>query len=162
MCGKIVLLRVFENQHSPFAQQIAAEHQVDDPFAPLQVVGGVREDDVEALRATLQVEEDIGLDDIHVVDAELRGRLTDEVVVHRIDFDRRDAPCSARGKLVADGARAGEEVEYVALLEVDQIAQHVEEVLLGKIGGRPCTQVARRVDGTSLVFSADYSHTIRL
>ena len=104
----------------------------------------------------------IGLHGIEVADAELCRRLPDKVVMHRVDLHRCDAPCSARGELVAYRPRPGKEVEHVALLEIHQVAQYVEQVFLGEIGRRACPQVARRVDGPPLVFSADYSHTIRL
>ena len=153
---------MFEDENPLRAQQVALQHQFHHLFAALQVVGGVRKNHVELLGAALQGEERIGLHGIEVADAELCRRLPDKVVMHRVDLHRCDAPCSARGELVAYRPRPGKEVEHVALLEIHKVAQYVEQVFLGEIGRRACPQVARRVDGPPLVFSADYSHTIRL
>ena len=141
---------------------VVFEHQPYDLLAALQIVGSVRENHVELFRTTFEVEEDVGFDCIEVPDAQLRRRLADEVVVYRIDFHRGYAPRSARCELIADRAGSREEVQHVALLEIQQIAEDVEEVLLGEIGRRPRPQVAGRVDGPALVFSAYYSHTICL
>ena len=162
ICGEVHLLRMFENQHAFGTQQVVFEHQPYDLLAALQIVGGVRENHVELFRTAFEVEEDVGFDRIEVPDAQLRRRLADEVVVYRIDFHRGYAPRSARCKLIADRAGSREEVQHVALLEIQQIAEDVEEVLLGEIGRRPRPQVAGRVDGPALVFSAYYSHTICL
>ena len=151
---------MFEDQQPAGTQQPASEDQIDDRLAARKVIRSVRKNDVELLGAAPQVEKNIRLDGIEVVDPELSGRAADEIVVHRVDLDRGDTPRSPRRKLVADRPRPGKEVEDVALLEIDQVAQHVEEILLGKIGRRPGPQVAGRIDRPSLVFSADYSHRL--
>ena len=109
-----------------------------------------------------QVEKGVGLDRIDRFASQLPRRLPDEVVMHGVDFDRRDAASAARSEFVADRSRAREEVEYVALFEIDQIGQDVEKVLLGEVrrGTRP--QILRRVDRPALVSAADYSHRTSL
>ena len=149
---------MLEDKHAARAQQIALQHQIDDRLAALQIVGRIRKDDVELLGAVFQVEKDIRLDRMELFDTELRRGLPDEIVVHRVDLHRRDAPGPPRGELVADRTRPGKEVQHVALLEIDQVAQHVEEVLLGEVRRRTGPQVAGRIDRPALVFAADYSH----
>ena len=149
---------MFEDEYSLRAQQSAAEHLFDDPFAALQIVGSVGKNDVELLGATLQIEKNIRLDRIEAFDAELGGRLPDEIVVHRIDLHRCDAPGAAGCEFVADRSRAGKKVEYVAFLEIHQVVQHVEQILFGEIRCWTRPQVAGRVDGPALVFAAYDSH----
>ena len=153
---------MFEDQDAARTEQIAFQDQLHDLPAAFQVVGGVGEDHVELLGTAFQVEEYVGLDGIEVSDPQLCGRLADETVMHGVDLDRRDAPCAARCELVADRPRAGKEVEHVALFEIEQVAQHVEEVLLGEVGRGPRPQVFGRVDRPAPVFSADYSHVVCL
>jgi len=156
---KVRFLRVFEDQQPSAAQAVAFERQPYDLFAALQIVGGVGKHDIELLVAVFQVEERVRLDGVEAADAQLRGRLPDEVVVHRVDLHGRDAAGSPRGELVADRAGPGEEVQYVALLEIHEVSQHVEEVLLGEVRRRTRSEVAGRIDRPALVFAADYSHT---
>ena len=153
---------MFEDQDAARTEQSAFQDQLHDLLAALQVVGGVGEDHVELLGAAFQVEENVGLDRVEVFDPQQCGRPADEIVMHGVDLDRRDAPCAARGEFVADRPRAGKEVEHVALLEIEQVAQYVEEVLLGEVGRGPRTQVFGRVDRPAPVFSADYSHVVCL
>ncbi len=162
MRRKIHFPGVLEDEQTVFAEQSAPEDRIDDSLAALQIVGRIRKNHVELLPAAFHIEKGVGLDRVEIFDAQPGGRLPDEIPVHRIDFHRRDAPGAARGELVADRPRTCEQVEHVALLEIDQIAQHVEQVFLGEIrrGARP--QVAGRVDGPALVFSAYDSHTTYL
>lgn len=153
---------MFEDQQTAFAQQPVVQHQPDDFPAAFQIVRGVGEDDVELFRAAFQVEKGIGLDRIDRFASQLPRRLPDEVVVHGVDFDCRDAASAARSEFVADRSRAREEVEYVALFEIDQIGQDVEKVLLGEVRRGTCPQILRRVDRPALVSAADYSHRTSL
>ena len=160
--GKIFVARMFEDEDTARPQNFAVEHHPDDLLARRQIVGRIRENQVELFGAAFQVEKNVRFDGVEVFDSELPGGPADEIVVYGIDLDRGYAASSARCEFVTDGTRAGEEVQHVALLEIQQIAEDVEEVLLGEIGRRPRPQVAGRVDGPALVFSAYYSHTICL
>ena len=130
---KVRFLRVFEDQQPSAAQAVAFERQPYDLFAALQIVGGVGKHDIELLVAVFQVEERVRLDGVEAADAQLRGRLPDEVVVHRVDLHGCDAAGSPRGELVADRA--------------------------GPVSRRTRSEVAGRIDRPALVFAADYSHT---
>lgn len=70
MRRKFFPLGVFEDQESLFTKQISLKYQVDDLLGTLQIVGGIREDDVELLGAGAQVEEGVGFDGKEVFDAE--------------------------------------------------------------------------------------------
>ena len=62
---------MLEDQHPPFAQQTAPQHQVNHLPALLQIVGGVGEDQVEAFGAGLQIEEGVGLDGEEIANSQL-------------------------------------------------------------------------------------------
>lgn len=149
---------MLEDQDAILTQQLTLEDKVDDLLAALKVVGGVGEDQIELLGATLQIEEYVGFDGVEIAKAEALSRLADEIVVHGVDLDRGDGLHTARGELVADGAGAREEIEYFQLLEIEHIAQHVEKVFLGKVGGGACAKILGRVDDSSSVCAADDSH----
>lgn len=80
-------------------------------------------------------------------------------MVYAVYLYRGDALDTSRGELIADGARTGEEVQDIARLELHEVSQHVEEVLLRKVGCRACPQVAGRVDGTTLILTTDDAHS---
>ena len=153
---------MLEDENTPVAKQIVFSHQVDDPFAAFQIIGGVGKNQVELLGATFQIEENIRLDRIEISASQHCGSLPDEVVVYWVDLYGRDASGASRGEFVADRTRSGEEVEYIALLEIDEVAQYVEQIFLGEIGRWPCAQVLGRIDRAPLVFPADYSHIVFL
>ncbi len=162
MVRKILVVGVLENENSALAKQISVEHERHNRFAALQIVGCVGKNKVELLGAALQVEEDIRLNGVEMFEPEASGRLPDEVVVYGIDLHGRHAARTARGEFVADRPRAGEEVQHVDLLEVEEVVQHIEQVLLGEVRRGTCPEVARRHDGAAAVFAADYSHVTRL
>ena len=159
---EIHLLGVLEDEDAALAEHIALEYQINDLFAVGQVVGSIGEDDVELLGAAFQIEEHVGLHGVEVLYAEQLACLTDEVVVYGVDFHRGHTACTARSKLIADGTCSCKEVDHIALLEVHQIAQHVEEILFRKIGRGACPQILGRVDGSSLVYTTYYSHIVFL
>ena len=70
---------MLEDQDAILAQQLALEDKVDDLLAALKVVGGVGEDQIELLGATLQIEEYVGLDGVEIAKAEALSRLADEI-----------------------------------------------------------------------------------
>lgn len=149
---------MFENEQPSRTQQLAGEYFRDDVFAVRQIVGRIRKNQIELFRTCGQITEYIRFDRIKIFQSELCSRLTDEIVMHGVEFDRSNAPCAARGEFVADGTRAGKEIEHVASLEIDQIVQYVEQILFGEIGRRTGPQIVRRVDRPPFVFAADYSH----
>ena len=46
----------------------------------------------------------------------------------------------------------------MGILEVYVACEHVEDVLLGKVGGRPGFEGSRNIEVPALVFSCDDSH----
>ena len=80
-------------------------------------------------------------------------------MVVAVEFDADDAAAASREEFEGDAARAGEQVEGLGTVEFDVLNEHVEDVLLGKVGGRPRLERARNVEVTALVFSGNDSHT---
>ena len=79
-------------------------------------------------------------------------------------FFHTDHTVAASGyQFDTDTARACKQVKCsYSFFEINIIIKYIEQILLGEIGRRPRPQVAGRVDGPALVFSAYYSHTICL
>ena len=149
---------MLKDENSAFAQQILLENRIYDLLAALQIVGRIRKNQVKLLGNALQIEKNIGLHNKHILKSQLASRRTDKVEMDRIDLHRCHTTRSSRCELVADRARAGEEIEDVALLEIDHIGQYVEEILLGKVSGGTCAEVLGRIDCSPSVFAAYYSH----
>ena len=162
MVREIFLLRVLKDKNSPFAQDFALHHKRNDLFATLQIVGSIRKNKVKLLRTALQIEKSVCLDGVERANTQLAGRLANEIMVHGVDLDRGDRFGATRTKLIADRAGTSKKVQHVALLDVDEVLQHIEEILLGKVGRRTCSEVLGRVDGAPLECSADYSLCSRL
>ena len=110
---------MLENEQPFRPQQIAGEYLRNDVFAVRQIVRSIRKNQIELFRTGGQITEHIRFDRIKVFQSELYGCLTDEIAMHGIEFDRSNAPCAARRKFVADGTRAGKEIEHVAGPEID-------------------------------------------
>lgn len=153
---------MFEDEYAILSQQIAAKNQLHDLLAAFQVVGCIRKDHIELLGTALQVTESIGFDRIKVLESELFGGLPDKIVVDGVDFDGGNAARSPRCEFVADRSGAGEEIQYVARLEIHVISQYIEQILLGEIRRGSRSEIPGRIDASTLEFSADYSHNVSL
>ena len=150
---------MLENENSLLAQNIARQNEADNLLGTLQIVGCIGKNDIETLWAVLQIEKSVCLDRVDVRCPEVASCTANEVVVDGVDFDRRNAARTARGELVANRACAGKEVENVRLLVIDNVAQYVEQIFLGKVRSRACAEVAGRIDGATAICAAYYSHT---
>lgn len=83
-------------------------------------------------------------------------------VVQWLALYRDNATAATRHKLKADASRTGKEVKDIgALLQIDKIVEHVEEVLFGKVCRGACLEITGHLEGAAFVFSANYSHAIR-
>lgn len=160
--SKAVVLAVLEDEHTIFGQHTSSKDEVGEFGKACEGIGRVGKDEVEGVVALLDVTEHIGSQGNPILLLELLLDLIYMGMVRRLALYGDDAPAATRHELEADAACAGKEVEDVgALLEVDEVVQYVEEVLLGKVRGGACLEVAGHLEGAALVFSADYSHAIR-
>ena len=69
---------------------------------------------------------------------------------------------SPREQLQGDAARTGKEVEGGGSVKVQVAVEHVEDVLLGKVGRRTGLERAGNVKMAPLEFSRDNSHNYEL
>ena len=160
--GKAVVLAMLEDEHAALGKHSLAQDEVGQFGQTGEGIGRIGEDEVEGVVALFNVAEHIGTQGYPVVFLELLLYLIYMSVVQRLALHRDDAPAAARHKLKADASGAGEEVEHVvALLQVNEVVEYVEEVLLGKVRRGACFEVAGHLEGAALVFSTDYSHAIR-
>ena len=88
MPRKIGIFRMLEDQQSLLPQQIPIQYEANDLFAAFQIIRGIRKDHIKLFGATLQIEKNVGLDRIEVFDTQLHGRLTDKIIMYRIDLHR--------------------------------------------------------------------------
>ena len=68
--GKILLVRVLENQQTSLAQQSVRKNKVDYLLRTFEIVRSIRKNYIELLAAALQIEKDIRLDGIEILESE--------------------------------------------------------------------------------------------
>ena len=79
--------------------------------------------------------------------------------MHRIDLHRGDTRRTARDEFITDGTRPRKEVEHFGPLQVNEIAEYIEQVLLRKIRGRTSPQITRRIYHPAAESTAYDSHS---
>ena len=149
---------MLQNQPSAGLQKPAAENGLGNRIATDDVVGRVGKYQVELLGTAFQIEKGIGLDGMNPVETEIPGSSPDEVVMHRVDFDRNDRSGPPRGKLVADRAGPGKQVEHVGAFDVAVALDHIEQIFLGEVGRRTGPQIFRRLYDPAAKDAANDSH----
>ena len=160
--GKAVVLAMLEDEHAALGKHSLVQDEVGQLGQTGECIGRIGEDEVEGVVALLDVAEYIGTQGYPVVFLELLLDLIYMSMVQRFALHGDDAPAATRHELEADASGAGKEVEHIGtLLQVDEVVEHVEEVLLGKVRRGACLEVAGHLEGAALVFSTDYSHAMR-
>ena len=73
---------------------------------------------------------------------------------------RGNTSAATRKQLKRHRAGAGKQVKRLGgiTLEVDQILQHIEDILAGEIGSWPRHNICGHIESAAPVFSSDYSH----
>ena len=160
MLREIVVLAVLEDEDALRLQQAMPEDEIGNGGQLLQGIGRVGKDEVELLVAGLNVTEDIGAKTLNIerlsLPFQLFNALKDKAVMVAVLLYADHLGTASRQELKRDAARAGEEVEGRGTIEVDVAHEHIEDVLLGKVGGRPRLERARNVKVAALVFSCYY------
>ncbi len=126
MIRKISILGVLKDQYSILSKQISLKDELYNLLATLQVVGSIREDQVKLLGTTLQIEEYVSLNSVEIVELKLARRLAYKVMVYAIHLHRGHTASLTRGKLIAYRACAGEEVEYIQLLDIHKVDKDIK------------------------------------
>ena len=153
------VFRVLKYQKSIFAEQIPLQNKVDNSLATLQIVGCVRKYHIKLLATALQIQKYIGVGGVEVGKSQLLGGFANEGIVHGVYLHTRHTLRAPRTELIANRARARKEVEHINILEINKVAEYIEEVLLGEIGCGASPQVAWGNDGPTPIFTTDNSHS---
>ena len=160
--GEVVVAPVFKHENATVFQQRMLEHEVGNLRQLLQRVWGIGKDEVELLVTALQETEHVATKGDAGGGAELLQTVADETVMVAVQLHTDDLTATARHELERDAARAAKEVERRGSVEIDIAAQHIEDVLLGKIGRRTRLERARYLEMPSLILSCDNSHYVSL
>ena len=160
MGGEIVILAVLEDEDAAFPEDAFFEDEVGNLGQFLQGVGRVGKDEVELLAAGLDETEHVATQREGLgVGIQFLQAVADEAVVVAVLLDADHLAAAAGEEFERDAARAGEEVEGGGSVEVDVAGEHVEDVLLGKVGGWPRLERARNLKVASLVFPSYNPHS---
>ena len=160
--GEVVVAPVLKHENATVFQQRMLEHEVGNLRQLLQRVWGIGKDEVELLVTALQETEHVATKGDTGGGAELLQTVADETVMVAVQLHTDDLIATARHELERDAARAAKEVERRGSIEIDIAAQHIEDVLLGKIGRRTRLERARYLEMPSLILSCDNSHYVSL
>lgn len=124
------------------------------------VVRGIGENEVERLGSSFDKTEHIATQGSEYLIPEFLLNRTDESGLDSSLLDGDDAPCATRYELPADGSGAGEEVTDRQLLKINQIFEHVEDILAREVGGGSSGNILRDVETASAIFSSYYSQSL--
>lgn len=124
------------------------------------VVRGIGENEVERLGSSFDKTEHITTQGSEYLIPEFLLNRTDESGLDSSLLDGDDAPCATRHELPADGSGAGEEVTDRQLLEINQIFEHVEDILAREVSGGSGGNILRDVETASAIFSSYYSQSL--
>lgn len=156
--GEVVVLAMLENEDAVLVQEISAQDQVGNLRQFLQSVRRVGKDEVELLVATLQKTEHVATNQDIPVFVQLLEALADEVGVVTVGLHADHLLAATRHQFERDASRASEKVEGCGILKIYISLEHIENVLLGKIGSRTCLECTRYVEVTSFILSCNDSH----
>lgn len=158
MGGEVVVLAVLEDEDAVGLEQAVLEHEVGNGGQLGQCVGRVGEDEVELLVARLEEAEHVAAHEYVVARVELLHALGDEGSVVAVFLHAHHLLAAAREQFERYAARSGEEVEGGGTVEVDVAVEHVEDVLLRKVGGGTGLEGAWHVEVAAFVYSGDDAH----
>ena len=154
-----MVLAVLKHEDAVILQQPFFEDKVGNGGQFFQGVGWVGKDKVKLLMATLEKTKHIGTEGNTTIVAQFLYAIADETVVVSIHLHTNHLLTAARQQLERDAACAREKVERDGFVQIYILCQHIEDVLLGKVGGRPRLERARDVEMPSFVFACDNAHS---
>ena len=130
-------------------------------FDTLQLVRRIGKDDVEGTGLGLEVSEDIFFNRGEVVYVQLIHHLADKTEVLAGFFHSRYMATTPGYQFKGYVACSGKEIQGRKAVEIQLVFQYVEKVFLGKVGGRPCLDIFRRMEDPAFIFSTDYTQRLK-
>ena len=132
---------MFDSEQRSRSEEAGREDGGWDAGEAFHVVWRVGEHEVEACRGGGYVAHGVASDEPEVSGAEFGGHFGYEFLLYRRFFHCGYCVAFAGEEFEAHGAGAGEEVEGVAVVEVDQVLEHIEYVFPREIGCGSCGNV---------------------
>ena len=158
MLLEVIIFAVFQHEDAVVFQQTLFEDEVRNRGNLLQRIGRVGKDKVELLMTALEETEHVGTQWNAGLLAQFLDALADKAVMIPVHLYADHLTAASRQQFQRDAACAREEVEGRSVFEVHILHQHVEDVLLGKVGSGPRLKRTRNVEVPSLVFSCYNPH----
>ena len=166
--GEVVVLAVFQHKDATLFQQSAATLLLQPAAGDearqrgqlFQSIGWVGKDQVIRLAAALDEAEHIGPQWYAHRIAHPVQAITDKAVAVAVLLYAHHALAPSGHQLERYAARSGKQVQRRCAFKVHVSRQHIEDVLLGKVGGWPCLEAPWYVEVSALVLSGNDSHLL--
>ena len=158
MLLEIIVFAMLQHEDAVVLQQSLFEDKVRNRGNLLQRIGWVGKDEVELLVTTLKESEHVGTQGNASIVAQFLDALADKTVMVPVHLYADHLLTASRQQFQRDAACAREEVEGRSVFEVHILHQHVEDVLLGKVGSGPRLKRTRNIKMTSLLFFSYNPH----
>ena len=156
--AKVVILTMFQNEERMLTYKPRVHHAIGQ-FAQFgQSIGRVGKYEIEGLDRTLYEAQRIATHGRPGIVGERARTLLNEGIVATILLNRYHAWAAARKQFERDATCATEEVERTSVLKVEISTEHVEEILLGKVGRRTSLEGAGHFKVTTFIFSCNDTH----
>ena len=156
--AEVVVLAVFEHEQTVFSHNLPLHHPVGQFAQFLERVGRVGKDQVKRFAATFNKTQCIAAEQCGCRIVQRFKAGADEGRVLAVAFNGHHLAAAAREEFKADAARSSEEVERTRFLEVNVGAEHVEEILLRKVGRWAGFKRTRHFKVSSFILSCYDAH----
>ena len=149
---------MLEHEDAAGSQQVAVEDEFGKGGELFEGVGRVGKNQVELAVATLQETKHVAAHQYGIGVTDTLHALADERMVGTVEFHAHHLGTASRQQFERDAAGSRKEVEGVSTVEVYVTVEHIEDILLGEVGGGTCLERTGHVEPAAFVFSGNDTH----
>lgn len=157
---EIILLPVLKDKDTTGLQQGIPQYERRNLRQFIKCIGRVGKDEIELLAARFQIAKHIAANHRPVLFTYLLQTLADKGGMITVGFYADHLTATTREQLQRDAARACKQVERRQAFEIDIAVEHVEDILLGKIGCRTRLECTWNIEVPTFIFSCYNPHSL--
>lgn len=156
--GEIMLARMLYYEDTARSEHARLEHLARDLGETGHIIGWIGEDEIILAGTGSDKAQSVATHQGMVFIAQRLHGLVDETGLCGSLFHRSDVRRASREQFQRYCACAGKEIKSPHALQIGHILDHIEDILLGEVGGGPRSYIGGHVEAASPVFSSDYAH----